>query len=88
MLHRRFFTTHADDQLLARYNYEATRMDWINAFIDLTEGRTGLLRNTTERYGMERHLLRIGRVSAIVVYDPQQACFITALPRNCRCRRF
>jgi hypothetical protein len=87
MLHLRFFTTHADDQLLARYNYEATRMDWINAFIDLTEGRTGLLA-VQQSDGMERHLLRVGRVSAIVVYDPQQACFITALPRNCRCRRF
>ena len=87
MLHRRFFTTHADDQLLARYNYEATRMDWINAFIDLTEGRTGLLA-IQQSDGMERHLLRVGRVSAIVVYDPQPACFITALPRNCRCRRF
>jgi hypothetical protein len=87
MRHVRFFTTHADDQLLARYNYEATRMDWINAFIDLTEGRTGLLA-IQQSDGMERHLLRVGRVSAIVVYDPQQACFITALPRNCRCRRF
>jgi hypothetical protein len=87
MRHVRFFTTHADDQLLARYNYEATRMDWINAFIDLTEGRTGLLA-IQQSDGMERHLLRVGRVSAIVVYDPQHACFITALPRNCRCRRF
>ena len=62
-------------------------MDWINAFIDLTEGRTGLLA-IQQSDGMERHLLRVGRVSAIVVYDPQRACFITALPRNCRCRRF
>ena len=73
MLHLRFFTTHADDQLLARYNYEATRMDWINAFIDLTEGRTGLLA-IQQSDGMERHLLRVGRstrVACIAVEDRQ-----------------
>ena len=66
--------------------YEATRLDWIAAFLSVVEGRTWLLaRQLTD--GFERHLVQVGKVAAILVYDPEHALFITALPKNCRCRR-
>ena len=86
MRHHRFCTVHADNQLLARYCYEATRLDWIAAFLSVVEGRTWLLaRQLTD--GFERHLVQVGKVAAILVYDPKHALFVTALPKNCRCRR-
>ena len=69
----RFATYHADDQLLARYLHEAAPIDWTLAFLDVTDNRSVLL--ARQQDGCERHIVKVGRVAAVVVYSPDAALF-------------
>ena len=85
MLHSRFQTYHADDQILFRYCYEPSHSDWRQAFLDIVDGHTVLL--ARQRDGIERHIVRVGRVVVVCVYDPETATVITVLPPTARSRR-
>ena len=85
MLQCRFHTDHAEDQILSRYLYEPTPADWRAAFLDIVDRRSCLL--ARQRDGIERHIVRVGNVAVVIVYDPATATMITVLPPNARCRR-
>jgi hypothetical protein len=74
-----FHTEHAAQQFNARYGAFTENADWIQAFLDIVEGRTLMLRSYPS--GMEKHMVSVAGIDAIVIYDPSTACIITALPR-------
>ncbi len=77
-----FYTQHADDQMLERYHVTPSHIDWVNAFMDILERRSLLL--AKQQNGRERHLVKVGKTATIVIYCPEVALIITALPPHGR----
>lgn len=77
-----FPTQHARDQVLIRYSFEPTNLQWCEAFVDILCRQSLLARRDNDR---ETHYVKIGGVAVRAVCSIHQAKFITVLPlRNGR----
>jgi hypothetical protein len=77
-----YSTQHADAQIFDRYGIIPSRALWRDVFLDLLAGKTLLLARHPS--GCERHLARVQNELVYLIYAPMLACFLTALPPNCR----
>jgi hypothetical protein len=68
---------HARVRILERYGFIPTELEWMIAFLDVTDQRTILTRRERDR---EYHYVRIGVQIVRAVYCPESAQFITVLP--------
>lgn len=74
-----YATRHAYDQLYNRYKISATKRDWAQAFLDITGGNA-VLTHKNPQSKREQYIVKIQQVAVLVIYEPDSATIITALP--------
>lgn len=83
-----FASDHAIERAASRYGLRPTEADWGQVILDITDGRTLLLRRRwSPDGGREIHRVHLCGVEVVVLYVPDIARVITVLPLRFRLTR-